>query len=342
MKTINVENFEVGGDKAYIIADIGSNHKQDLNLAKETIDAAIEAGVNAVKFQSIQMQELYFNPSKKNAEFVRKLEFPEEWHGILNDYCRSKGIVFFSSPTYLKSIDLLEEINVPIYKLASAQVGTFPQLIERVAQLNKPTIFSTGISNFDEVNKSVEIFEKNGNNKYIILHCNSIYPTPANRVNLQLINSYKNMFNHPVGFSDHTIGTHISCAAITMGANVIEKHFTIDRNLDTPDSNEFASDPYELKLLVNQIREVEMAVNKVKERTTIENEELDFKNQILYKCFVNKELKIGDTLKSTDIQYLRTEGGIDATSFYNDCRRKIIVKHMNTGDLLTESHLRYE
>ena len=158
MKTINVNGFEIGGNKSYIIADIGSNHKQDLVLAKESIDAAAEAGADAIKFQSIQLKELYLNPDAQTAAFIKQLEFPEAWHGILNEYCKQKGIVFFSSPTYLKAVDLLEEIDVPLYKLASAQVGTFPQIVEKVAQLNKPTIFSTGIAALDEVAKAVELF----------------------------------------------------------------------------------------------------------------------------------------------------------------------------------------
>jgi sialic acid synthase SpsE len=199
-KTINVNGFEVGGDKSYLIADIGSNHKQDLGLAKESIDAAVESGADAIKFQSINLQELYSAPDAATSAFIKKLEFPEEWHKILSEYCNKRGVVFFSSPTYMKAVDLLEEIDVPIYKLASAQIGTFPQIVERVAELGKPTIFSTGIANYDEVIKAVRIFEKAGNDKYMILHCNSIYPAPPSLVNLPLMDTYKSMFNCPVGF----------------------------------------------------------------------------------------------------------------------------------------------
>ena len=342
MKTINVNGFEIGGNKAYIIADIGSNHKQDLVLAKESIDAAAEAGADAIKFQSIQLNELYLNPDVQTSNFVKQLEFPEEWHGILNEYCTKKGIVFFSSPTYMKSVDLLEEINVPLYKIASAQVGTFPQIVEKVAQLNKPTIFSTGITAMDEVAKAVEIFEKNGNNQYIILHCNSIYPTPANRVNMQLMNTYREHYGNPVGFSDHTIGTHIACAAVTMGANVIEKHFTLDRNLGTPDSNEFASDPQELKLLVNQIRDIEYATDQYKNRDQIEEEELLFKNQILYKCVANKDKKEGELLTIDDLKFLRASGGIDARTFMNFNNKLILKKSLKKGEIISHEQLNYE
>ena len=311
MKTVNVNGFEIGSNKTYIIADIGSNHKQDLVLAKESIDAAAESGADAIKFQSIQLKELYLNPDAKTAAFIKQLEFPEEWHGILNEYCTQKGIVFFSSPTYLKAIDLLEEIDVPLFKLASAQVGTFPQLVEKVAQLNKPTIFSTGIAALDEVAKAVELFEKNGNNQYIILHCNSIYPTPAGRVNMKLMNTYRQLYGNPVGFSDHTIGTHIACAAVSLGANVIEKHFTLDRNLGTPDSNAFACDPQELRLLVHQIRESEAAIFEQKERLTIEVEEQEFKDSITYRLVAAKNIEAGETIEKHCLEYLRTGIGIN-------------------------------
>ena len=314
MNKINVNGFDVGGRNSYIIADVGSNHMQDITIAKESIDAAAEAGANAIKFQSINLDRLYYKPNKKTTSFIKKLEFPEKWHGVLNEYCANKGITFFSSPTYLRAIDLLEEINVPLYKLASAQIGTFPQLVERVAQLNKPTIFSTGISTIDEVNKVVEMFEKNGNMKYIILHCNSIYPTPAKRVNLKMIETYKSFYRNPVGFSDHTIGTHIACAAVSIGAKVIEKHFTLNRNFSSPDSNSFACDPQELNLLVNQIREIEHSLDIISNRSFIEVEEQSFKDSITYRMFSSKNLNKGDMINESNIQFLRSNLGLNCKS----------------------------
>lgn len=337
-KIININGFEVGGDKTYIIADIGSNHMQDLLLAKDSIDAAAEAGVDAIKFQSIQLDSLYFNPNPKTNNLVKKLEFPEKWHYLLKEYCDKKNVVFFSSPTYLKSVDILEEIEVPLYKIASAQIGTFPQIIEKIARLNKPTIFSTGIAAYSEIIKAVDIFKKNGNENFIILHCNSIYPTPSHRVNLNLINTYNSMFGNPVGFSDHTIGTHIACSAVTLGAKIIEKHFTLDRNLDTPDSNSFASDPDELRLLVRQIREIENATNNSFDRLQIQTEETDFKNSILYRCIANRDLKIGDVLDINDILFLRTENGLDARDFFYN--NKYTVKDfILKGEVITINKL---
>jgi sialic acid synthase SpsE len=339
-KTINVNGFEVGGDKSYIIADIGSNHKQDLGLAKESIDAAAESGADAIKFQSINLNKMYFNPDKNTSDFVKKLEFPEDWHQILNEYCKKRGVVFFSSPTYMSSVDLLEEIDVPLYKLASAQIGTFPQIVERVAKLNKPTIFSTGIANYNQVIKAVNIFEKAGNKKYMILHCNSLYPAPAEIVNLPLMDTYNSMFDCPVGFSDHTDGIHISTAAVAKGAKIIEKHFTLDRNFETPDSTSFAADPKEFSRLVNNIREVEKSLIKQKPRLEIQKDEEKFKNSILYRAITNKNITKGAVIKIQDIKFLRDTYGLEANDLYGKNIIGIAEKSLSENSLLTLDDIR--
>ncbi|MEZ4938053.1 MAG: N-acetylneuraminate synthase family protein [Crocinitomicaceae bacterium] len=342
MRKIKVGDFEIGGDECYIIADVGSNHLQDLSLAKESIDAVAESGANAVKFQSIQLNQLYLNPDPKTAEFIRSLEFPEEWHQELNDYAEKKGITFFSSPTYLGAIDLLEEINVPLYKIASAQIGTFPQLVERVAKLNKPTIFSTGISDFKNTEKAIEIFEKAGNDQFMILHCNSIYPTPPEKVNMPLMDVYREKFKNPIGFSDHTIGTHISVNAVSRGAKLIEKHFTLDRNFNAPDSNDFACDPQELKLLVNQIRDIEAANREISQRNTIEPEEKAFKDSILYKLIANNDLNVGQKIGLNDVSFLRHPSGIDCREFFENGNMAKVKTKVNSGELISKDSIIFE
>jgi sialic acid synthase SpsE len=341
MKTINVNGFDIGGKKTYIIADVGANHMQDLQLAKESIDAAKQAGADAVKFQSIQVDELYLNPDKATRDFVKQLEFPEAWHRILYDYAQQQGITFFSSPTYLKAVDLLEEINVPIYKLASAQVGTFPQIVEKVAALHKPTIFSTGISALAEVEQAAAIFNKYQNEQFIILHCNSMYPTPAHKVNLPLMQRLAAMYpNNPVGFSDHTIGTHTACAAVSMGAKVIEKHFTLNRNFPSPDSNAFACDPQELALLVNQIRDIEQSIQSVSDRLHIEQPEQEFKDAITYRIVAARAIDEGQILAYEDIKYLRAPNGINCKLVHEVIGRKasqqIPINELITTQLLND------
>ena len=331
---ITVRNHVIGGPRTFIIADIGSNHMQDLVLAKESIDAAVEAGADAVKFQSINLDKLYLNPDLKTQNFIRKLEFPEEWHFLLNDYCINRGTIFFSSPTYLDAVDLLEDINVPIYKLASAQIGTFPQLVDKVAKLGKPTIFSTGIASFPEIFDAVNIFEKAGNNKYMILHCNSIYPVPPKRVNMNLMCRYKTIFGNPTGFSDHTIGTHISTIAVALGASIIEKHFTIDRSLNTPDSTDFASDPNEFSQLVKNIREVEEAKSGIDNRLYIQDEEKTFKESILYRVVSDNNYEPGQTIFKKNLNYIRSSTGLDSREIFNYPESIIATKYIKKGELL--------
>lgn len=339
MRTIRVNEFEIGGNRTFIIADIGSNHKQDLSLAKESINAAAAAGADAVKFQSIQLNRLYLDPNKKTADFIKQLEFPEEWHKELKSYCDTRNILFFSSPTYLKAVDLLEEVNVPLYKLASAQVGTFPQLVEKVAALQKPTIFSTGIAGYGEIANAVGFFKKKGNNNFIILHCNSIYPTPPDRVNLQLINTYKSMFENPVGFSDHTDGIHIACAAVALGASVIEKHFTLSRDLGTPDCSSFASDPKEFAALVKEIRDIEAAKNGFIERLDIQPEEESFKESIAYKIIAQSDIHKNETITQQHLEYLRSPYGVNCKEA-NNIIGKAASQEIKGGDLITYESVR--
>lgn len=322
MEIIDVDGFKIGGEKTYIIAEIGSNFNQDYNLALESIEAAIESGANAVKFQSLNVDKLYFNPNDKIKALHKKIDFEEEWHYTLNDFCKKKNITFFSSPTYLESINILEEINVPLYKLASAQIGTFPQLVKKVASLKKPTLFSTGLTNIKELDNIVEIFKKENNNQYIILHCNSIYPAPYNKINLNLINFYQQRYNQIIGFSDHSDGITTSIGAVAKGAKVIEKHFAIDKSLPVPDAP-FSLEPNEFKQMVDGIRIIDQALEE-RQRTVIETKESEFKNNILYKLVINKNLNKGDVLSQNDFNYLRCSNGID-------CRKEneVIGKKIN-------------
>ena len=329
---IKIGDKIIGGESTFIIADIGSNHMQDLSIAKKTVLAAVEAGVDAVKFQSIQLDSLYHKPDSETEKFIKQLEFPEFWHKELNDYCKTLQVSFFSSPTYLESIDILEEINVPLYKIASAQIGVFPQLVDRVASLNKPTIFSTGIINNEELDAIVNVFEKHQNEKFIILHCNSIYPTPPDKVNLPMIGHYLKKYpNQPIGFSDHTVGIHIAKAAVAMGATVIEKHFTLDKNFDAPDSNEFACDPKEMELLCKEIREIDLAKQNTSNRDIIQDEEFDFKKTINTIIFAKREILKGEYITQKDVSFYRSnEEGVDCNVLYKK-EKLVALKNIDKG-----------
>jgi sialic acid synthase SpsE len=325
MNKIIIDGREVGGNRAYIIAEIGSNHNQSLDLAFESIDAAVECGADAVKFQSIDVGELYYQPSEQTKALHRKIDMAEEWHGLLSEYCTKKGITFFSAPTYLRAVDILEEINVPLYKLASAQIGTFPQIIERVAATGKPVIFSTGIVTMKELKSVVDIFKRYNNDKFIILHCNSIYPTPYDKVHLNIMKQYRDQFDCIVGFSDHTPDIYVPIAAIALEAKVIEKHFALDRALPVPDAP-FSLEPFEFKRMVEGIRVAEQTLID-DSREELQPEENQFKESILYRLVANKTLVSGQSVKSDDFKFLRHTDGIDCRSLQQYLERKAIYSN---------------
>jgi sialic acid synthase SpsE len=333
-KIIPVGNNEIGSEKTFIIAEIGSNHNQSLNLAYESIDAAVEVGANAVKFQSIDINELYYQPSQATIELHKKIDLEESWHYLLKAYCDKKDITFFSSPTYLKAIDILEEIQVSLYKLASAQIGTFPQLVEQVAAKGKPTILSTGIVSYGELERVVNIFRKHNNDQFVILHCNSIYPTPYNRVNLQLMDVYRSMFGNPVGFSDHTDDIYIPIAAVTRGAKVIEKHFALDRNLPVPDA-QYSLEPEDFRRMVEGIRAAEQACGS-DVRTEIQAEEAGFKQKILTRLVIKRDKKAGEPFIREDFDFKRHTEGIDCRELDFILKKGLRSKgEMKKGTLLT-------
>ncbi|NOX15319.1 MAG: NeuB family protein [Epsilonproteobacteria bacterium] len=329
MKNIDLNNLQ----QTFIIAEIGSNHNQSLSLAKEMISAAKESGADAVKFQSINIKELYFNPTNDTIKMHKKIDLLENWHYELKEYCDDKDIIFFSAPTYLKAINILENIGVVLHKLASAQVGTFPQLVEKVIKLKKPTLLSTGIVSYEELSKVIKIFFDNKHDNFAILHCNSLYPTPYEKANLNLIQVYKSMFNKTIGYSDHTNGIYASLAAVTLGAKVIEKHFTTDKTLPIPDAS-ISITPKEFKDMVEGIRAIEQALTS-QNRVSLESEEKKFKEAILYRLILKRDKKPNENFTEDNFEYKRHPSGIDCRDI------DIVVKHMcskynlKKGELLT-------
>lgn len=318
-------------DKTYIIAEIGSNHNQSLDLAKEMIISAKESGADAVKFQSIDVNELYYNPSQKIKNLHKKIDLSERWHYDLKDYCDKQNITFFSAPTYLNAIDILEDINVELYKLASAQLGTFPQLIEAVIKLKKPTLVSTGIVSYSELEGVVQTFAKYNHDNFAIFHCNSLYPTPYNKANLHLIEVYKSMFNKTIGYSDHTEGIYASLAAVTLGAKVIERHFTTDKNLPIPDAA-ISILPHEFKDMVSGIRAIEQSLEG-KSRIELEKDEKQFKNDILYRMILKRNKNCNEYFVEKDFEFKRDANGINCKQM------NFIIKNMESKRELVKGEL---
>lgn len=253
-----IKGRRVGHDESVlIIAEAGVNHNGDLKLAKRLIDAAKKAGTDAVKFQTFKAERLVTS-AESQFEMLRQLELSEEAHRDLMEYCRQKDILFLSSPFDEESADLLDELGVAAFKIPSGEINNLPLLVH-VARKGKPMIISTGMSHLSEVRTAVDTIKKEGNNQLILLHCVSSYPAAPQDVNLRAIETMARTFELPIGFSDHTQGIEIALAAVALGACVIEKHLTLDRNLPGPD-HRASLEPQEMKALVQGIRKVEASL----------------------------------------------------------------------------------
>jgi len=257
----------IGDDNpTFIIAEIGSNHNKDFNIALRIIDTVAESKADAVKFQLFRAERVYskktplFEGTNKHIiDILKEVELPRNWIPKLKKYTESKGLIFFSTVTDYQDVDLLQKFDVPLYKIGSFEIVDL-QLLEYTAKKMKPIIISTGLANLEEIEDAYVTIKKTGNKDIVFLQCVSVYPANPRTMNLKAMNTIKNAFpDTVVGLSDHTMGIHVSIAAVAMGAKVIEKHFTLDRNMKGPDHT-FAIEPYELKGLVRQIRDVESAL----------------------------------------------------------------------------------
>jgi sialic acid synthase SpsE len=267
-QTIQIGQRLVGdGQPCFVIAEIGSNHNGDWSLACQLVDAAAEAGVDAVKVQTFRAAThvsskartpSYLKTDVPLQEIIRKIEIDRDWHQPLADYCRKKGVEFFSSPCDVEAVDELEAVGAPVHKVASFDLPD-TDLIGYIARTGKPVILSTGLSNWMEIQGALDACRAAGNPNVILLQCTSLYPAPVALSNLDAMRTMREAFGVLTGYSDHTMGDTIPCAAVARGACVIEKHFTLDRGLKGPD-HPFAIQPAELKQMMQRIREIEAAI----------------------------------------------------------------------------------
>lgn len=301
------------GRPCFIIAEAGSNHNGNIECAKQLIDAAVESGADAVKFQLFKAENLY---SKYTPEFsylkgqpvydlIKNIETPREWIEELAHYCRS--IQFLATPFDCEAVDLLD-MYVPAFKIASFEIVDL-ELIKYAAEKGKPMIISTGMANLGEIEDALHTIKAVSSADIALLHCSSLYPAPVEAVNLKAMKTMQHAFNVPVGFSDHTMGIHIPLAAVAMGASIIEKHFTLDRNLPGPDHS-FAIEPDELKDMVQCIREIEAAQGSgIKEKSELEGEEMYVKARRSIHAKV--DIKKGTTIKKDVLTVKRPGYGIE-------------------------------
>lgn len=259
--------------KTVIIAEAGVNHNGDISLARQLVDAAAEAGADRVKFQTFSADKLV-TPDAKKADYqnqasnadesqhamIRRLELTREMHEVLIEHCKSRGIQFFSTGFDPESIDLLVELGQDSFKVPSGEITNLPYL-RHVGQYERPVILSTGMATMDEIEAALDILVLAGTPRehITVLHCNTEYPTPMIDVNLRAMLAIRDAFGVQVGYSDHTLGLEVAIAAVALGARVIEKHFTLDRNLPGPD-HKASLEPDELKAMVHSIRNIEKAM----------------------------------------------------------------------------------
>src|SRR5215213_2869524 len=272
MQNIQVADKLIGPEQpVFVIAEAGVNHNGDLKMARALIDVAVEAGADAVKFQTFRADLLATTDAPKadyqlqttgdaesQFEMLRRLELSADAHRELQAYCNERGIIFLSTPFDEESVDLLDELGVPAFKISSGDLTNSP-LLEHVAGKGKPVILSTGMSELAELIEAVSVLNTAGCESPVLLHCVSNYPADPVDVNLCAMQTMRSAFDVPVGFSDHTEGIDVALAAVALGACVIEKHFTLDRTLPGPD-HRASLEPAELRDLVRSIRRVETAL----------------------------------------------------------------------------------
>lgn len=322
--------------KVLIIAEAGVNHNGNFDTAKQLIDAASFAGADYVKFQTFNADKLVSKSAAKakyqvkntnendrsQYTMLKKLEMPVQWHYDLKEYAEEKGIGFLSTGFDEESIDFLEKLNIPLYKIPSGEITNKPYL-EHVARKGKSVILSTGMADMDEISAAIELMCLQGITKsnIIVLHCNTEYPTPMADVNLLAMNAIKNQFDVTIGYSDHTLGIEVPIAAVALGARVIEKHFTLDRNMPGPDH--LASlEPDELKAMVAAIRNIELAISGNGEKEPSLSE---LKNKAITRKSIHLKNKIdaGHIITLDDLEMKRPGDGLSPMNLDAVIGRKV-------------------
>lgn len=324
----------------FIIAEAGVNHNGDIELAKKLIDVASDAGADAVKFQAFKADDLvqqsaplapYQQRSQKGSQYdmLKKLELNETHHRMLRDYALEKGILFLSSPFDLDSIDLLAAMDLPIIKIPSGEITNLPYL-RKIGRLGKKVILSTGMSYLFEVAGAIEALEQAGTTDITLLHCNTEYPTPMDDVNLLAMRTLRDMFDRPVGYSDHTMGIEISLGAVAMGAKVIEKHITLDRNMEGPD-HAASSDPEEFKAMVRAIRNLEKGLGTgLKRPSASEQANKDVARKSI---FAAVDISIGQLIKESDLTIKRPGTGL-SPMLYDEVVGKRAKRDFKKGEAM--------
>ncbi len=338
--------------RTLIIAEAGVNHNGSIELAKKLIEVAAEAGADYVKFQTFKAEKVISRSAKKAAyqientgkeesqlEMVKKLELNKKEHEVLIEHCEKRGIKFLSTPFDHESIDLLHDLGVDFYKIPSGEITNLPYL-KKVASKGKPIVLSTGMAWLGEVEAALAILLDGGIQRkdITILHCNTEYPTPMEDVNLKAMNTLAQAFKVKIGYSDHTLGIEVPIAAVARGAVCIEKHFTLDRNMEGPD-HKTSLEPDELKTMIRSIRNIENALGDgIKKPSNSEKKNI---NVVRKSIHLSRTLKKGAKIRKEDLITLRPGGGISPMLF-DSVIGKMANKDLQKGYQLTFSDFSQE
>jgi len=309
----------------FIIAEAGVNHNGSLELAKKLVDKAKDAGVDCVKFQTFisknivsknaqkaDYQKLDTKAEESQQDMLKKLELSFSDFTALSEYCSEQGIEFLSTAFDFESIDFLDSIGIKRWKVPSGDITNLPYLI-KIAKLRKPVILSTGMSTMDDIRNAILVLKENGAGELSVLHCTTEYPTPFTDVNLKAMITIKNEFGINIGYSDHTKGIEVSIAAVALGATIIEKHFTLDRDLEGPD-HKASLEPNELKAMVDSIRHIEVALGDGIKQPV----ESEIKNMAVARksIIANSEIKAGQTFTEDNLAIKRPGDGISPMRWF--------------------------
>jgi len=321
---MEIDNRSISNNSTpYIIAELSANHNGSISRAFESILAAKESGVDAIKIQTYTADTMTIDCDREEFQIAgglwngyslydlyKEAQTPYEWHKPLFDYAKKIGVTIFSSPFDSTAVDLLEELNTPAYKIASPEIIDLP-LIKYVAQTKKPMIISTGMANLDEISEAVRVARENGCQDLVLLHCISSYPAPFEQSNLRTIPDLAEKFNVLAGLSDHTMGTVVATTSVALGACVIEKHFTLSRDDKGPDS-EFSLEPDELKQLCQDTKTAWQSLGKAGyERKSAEEANVKFRRSI----YAIKDIKKGEQFTKDNVQRIRPGFGL-APKYY--------------------------
>ena len=330
--------------RTFIIAEAGVNHNGSVDIAKRLIDAALEAGADAVKFQTFRAEKMV-NPyveladyqkknlrdSKTQLKMLKRLELPFGVFANLKEYCDRKGITFLSTPFDIESARFLKKLGLEIFKVPSGEITNY-LLLKEIGSYKKKVILSTGMADLGEIEDAIEVLIDSGTRKddITILHCNTEYPTPYGDVNLRAMLTVKDAFKTNIGYSDHTRGIEVSVAAVALGAKVIEKHFTIDKNLPGPD-HKASLEPDEFRAMVQAIRNVEKALGDGIKRPS--PSELKNKSIVRKSIVAARPIKKGEIFSEENLTVKRPGTGM-SPMFWNCIIGKVANRDYKEGELI--------